>query len=323
VTAAEYAAAYAANRRGWPKMTAATMKKIRDAYAKVGAEVSAILANGAMDGKALDAVTLQKLDRALLAGAAEVEKAIREFVPELVAMGADQYAAIETQLLTDLLEGIQGAKVTPEGIAAMFAKVAEGVVKASLGQVGADGLNFYARAVKASEAMRGDVLQFIRAGIAQGRDLGELALDATRYFRDGKKQTVHRWGENIEPDSKQLLRRVPERVDYRALRIARSELARGLQDEAKENGRNNPAALDLYDWLRINTLDHGCVCPSNAANSPYTYDNIPGYAHPHCQCVVRVRLRNLSDFKTELRNWIDGGKNDRLENWLVSNYRAA
>lgn len=102
--------------------------------------------------------------------------------------------------------------------------------------------------------------------------------------------------------------------------LVRSELGRGLQETAKANGPNNPGGSGWYDWVRINVIDWGCNCPSNAANGPYLLENFPPYDHPNCSCVCRQRMKDGNDFRRELEAWVNGEPNADLDRWYVEKY---
>lgn len=318
----EYKSAVAGARRQWPKLTAKAMRKIKAAYTKAGNAIADILREGSLTNGALDFETQRKLDQAILEGSADIGRAIREEVPILLAGAAGLLAAIESEVMKDAMEGLSG-KITVEGIEKLFAKVSERSVITSMNTAWGDGFTFWGRVPNVSRHFGDDVVNLVRAAIDQGRDLGKIAADVNKYIKDGKEATIHRWGERITPDSSQLLKRVPKQVDYRALRLARSELGRGLMETAKANGLANPATSGLWDWVRINVIDWGCECPTNQANSPYTYDNIPAYSHPNCSCMLRPRLKDQSRFKEDLKAWANGGQNAELEAWYQLHYLSA
>lgn len=318
----EYKSAVAGARRQWPKLTAKAMRKIKEAYTKAGSAIADILREGSITNGVLDFETQRKLDQAILEGSADIGRAIREEVPILLAGAAGLLAAIETEVMKDAMGGLSG-KITAEGIEKLFTKISERSVITSLNTAWGDGLTFWGRVPNVSRHFGDDVVNLVRAAIDQGRDLGKIAADVNKYIKDGKEATISRWGERIAPDSSQLLKRVPKQVDYRALRLTRSELGRGLMETAKANGLSNPACAGLWDWVRTNSIDWGCNCPENAANSPYTYDNIPPYDHPNDMCILRQRLKDQSKFREDLRAWVNGGQNAELEAWYQNVYLSA
>lgn len=322
MTAAEYSANYARERRQWPFITAKTMKAIHAAYAEAGRKIADIIRNGELVDGALSFDTQRQVDQAILEGSQAIGDAMREGIPALLTAGALGYAAIETAYLVDALGDASG-KITTAGVEKLFTATSEASVLRSLNTVGADGRIFWSRVPNVSSQFGDDILAMVRASIDQGRDLGKIAADVNKYIRDGKAGTIHRWGENITPDSKQLLKRVPEHVDYRALRLARSELGRGLRETALANGQSNPGGTGLFDWVRVNAIDWGCNCPANAANGPYLAENYPPYDHPNDQCYARQILKNGTDFRNSLQAWVNGGADDDLDAWYQNSYIPA
>jgi len=318
---AEYISAYAKARRQWPFLTAKAMKAIHAAYTEAGRKIADAIRDGELADGALSFETQQAVDRAILEGSAAIGEAIREGVPKLLTTAAKGYAAIETGYLVAAL-GDAAGKITAEGVGKMFEKVSADSVLRSLNTVGADGRIFWGRVPNVSRYFGDDVVNMVRAAINEGRDLGKVAADVNKYIKDGKAGTIHRWGA-IEPDSAKLLKRVPEHVDYRALRLARTELGRGIEATALQNGLTNPGSTGLYDWVRVNSIDWGCTCPTNAANGPYTYDNYPTDRHPNCFCFPRPVMKNGSDFRKELQDWANGEANTGLDSWYTGTYLPA
>lgn len=329
MTSAEYQSSYAKSRKLWPSLTAKTMRKIKAVYREQGRIVASIIAQGTITNGQLDQDTQRKLDHALLVASAEVGNVLREEIPALLATAAAMGVAIETRFLTEAW-GKLGAKLSEAGIGKMFGKVTEQTITKTLGSPWLQKLpngsfktipSFWANVPNVSKNFSDDVVSMVRAALAQGRDVGKIASDVNVFVKDGKFQTIKRWGERLEPSSKELLRRVRfDKVDYRALRLARSELGRGLMETAKANGQANPGGTGLWDWVRTNIIDWGCNCPANAANGPYLLENLPGYDHPQDQCTVRQRLKDGNTFRDELKRWANGESVPELDEWYRNTY---
>jgi hypothetical protein len=322
VTSSEYAAAYSAARRNWPKLTAQAMKKIKQAYETAAENIARFLRDGAiLHESKLTFESQVELERQLRSAAQDVANALQQHIPESIAQGYSDYQDIDMELLLDAL-GPDNAKITAQGLDNLFTGVDRKIVSLTASRVWSDGYTFSARVWKIGEAYQENIKDILNVGFAENRDLVDIAGDLTAYVKDGKKQLVKRWG-NLERGSKEFARRIPDLVDARALRLARSELTISLQEAAKENGRINPASNGLYDWIRLNTQQHDCACPRYAAGSPYTLQTLPSFPHPHCVCQIRPQMRDIQDFKTELRNWINGEPNSRLDAWKRDVYDPA
>lgn len=316
----QYRSAYANARKQWPQLTNSTRKKIKASYTAAAKAIADIIREGELVNGELSFETQRRVDQAILEGSQAIGDAMREHIPALLATAAAGYVAIETAFLSEAFRDLT-SRITKDGIEAMFSKTATATIRSALNSpLAADGMVFWSRVPNISKQFGDDVVNLVRAAINEGRDLGKIAADINKYVKDGKAGTIHRWGEVIEPDSARLLKRVPEQVDYRALRLVRSELGRGLQETAKANGPNNPGGSGWYDWVRINVIDWGCNCPSNAANSPYLLENIPPYDHPGDMCIIRQRMKDGNDFRRELEAWARGEPNADLDRWYAEKY---
>jgi len=326
VTSDTYVSAYAQERKQWPQLTNSTRKKIKAAYTLAAKNIADIIREGSLVDGQLDWITQRRVDQAILEGSQAIGDAMREHIPALLTEAAAGYVAIETTFVSDAFRDLT-SRVTKDGIEKMFAKVARETVQKALNlPLAADGQIFWSRVPNIAKQFGPDMVNFVRAGINEGRDLGQIAKDVTEYTAKGKIKSAARWGENLKPGSKRFLARCPESIDYRALRLARSELGRGLQETAKANGPNNPGGLGLYDWVRINAIDWHCNCPNNAMGSPYTleetaeYHAYPPYDHPNDMCICRQRMKDGNDFRRELEAWTRGEPNADLDRWYRNSY---
>jgi len=164
------------------------------------------------------------------------------------------------------------------------------------------------------------ILNAVWGGIAQGRDIRSVSDDLMVYVRQGPTVIPGRWGK-LKPGSAEYVRRFGKAgVDYRAIRIYRSELYRNLQEEAVREARNNPACSGEFDWVRFPGTDFECeICDDLVAKSPYK-EPVPAYPHPNCLCNLRPRLKDHDDFINELRAYVNGEPGgEAIERWAAEN----
>jgi hypothetical protein len=102
-------------------------------------------------------------------------------------------------------------------------------------------------------------------------------------------------------------------LDYRAIRIARTEMTSFLSDEQKDIAKNSLISDGKVDWVMDKGRDAwSCRCAELAAGSPYDVNNMvdaEGYEidcllHPNCGCTLRPHLRTdeeiIKAFKEEM-----------------------
>ncbi|MDR1174691.1 MAG: DUF3626 domain-containing protein [Treponema sp.] len=159
------------------------------------------------------------------------------------------------------------------------------------------------------------ILDVVWGGISQGRDVRTVAADLMAYIKGGPDVVKGRWGK-LKPETREYANRLGAKgVDYRALRLYRSEIHRHQQEAAVEEGEDNPACTGEYDWILMPGREVWlCDCEELAGAGPYTKETIPPYPHPNCDCMVRPRLKDSDDLIRDLKDYINGvpseGAND-------------
>jgi hypothetical protein len=151
------------------------------------------------------------------------------------------------------------------------------------------------------------IMNVVWGGISQGRDVRSVATDLMAYLKGGPKIVKGRWGK-LEPGTKEYAKRLGSKgVDYRAMRIYRSEIHRNQQEAAVTEGEDNPACTGEYDWILMpGRGTFMCDCPKIAEGGPYTKETIPDYPHPNCDCMVEPRLRDSDDLIRDLKDYVNG-----------------
>jgi hypothetical protein len=162
---------------------------------------------------------------------------------------------------------------------------------------------------KSVDIAQEDILDFLWASQAQGRDTVHTARDLEKFL-DNPQRVLGSWGK-LEPNVKEYAKRLGKAgVDYRALRIARTETSRAMNDAIKEANKNNPVTTGEFNWvLTPSRHEWNCGCEELAKGSPYKYDNLPDIpAHPNCMCQLTPVLEDWDAFKKKLNegaydNW--------------------
>ena len=178
------------------------------------------------------------------------------------------------------------------------------------------GMNYSARIWRLGTDWLNDVRGVTAAGIGSGRDPRKIARDLLAYTRDGKIRVAKAWGPNMSLDAKDRAMRLPKNIDYRALRLVRSEMYMSQQVAQGLAGRANPGCNGLFNWVtNPNRLDWDCPCEEYEQGSPYKYEDIPSYPHSNCMCSVEPLLRDHDEFVSDLIRWDKGESVDYLDEW--------
>lgn len=319
MTKAEYNRLYRAAGRDLPNLTLSQLSKLKSTYIKASKDVGRIIRDAQKRG--LSDLTQQSwtaIDNQLTLSIEDIRKAIDTRTQRTVVLGQRRFKNINLEYLDDVIDNA-GGLITRTGLSNMMRVMDDRVLQSTLNRIWQDGYSYSDRIWRAGLRYQHDVKNVISAGLAQGRDVIKIARDLGRYTRDGRTALVNSYGE-LKRGSKQFIKRIGNKVDYRALRIVRSELYASMQDSSKLAGQFNPASNGLYDWVRTTSKDWGCNCPDNAAGSPYTLENLPSYDHPNCLCRIVPHLRNHDEFVQDLRAWSQGERVDYLNDWYNDYY---
>lgn len=354
---AEYKKLYAAAARMFPKVTRTALIKMQDAYTQATKEVAALLADAEM--RNLSQLTIDSF-RSLLQMLSKSQKTIADqlafeqavnqkiitYIPDWPIIDQRVYAASQAlvteltelvpgtvragnQIITDIhqnylidITGLSGGRITAAGLQNMFNGVNDFLVSSIANRIWQDGYTFSSRVWNAGLVYQDDIKRIVLSGLAQGRDVIEIAADLNVYVKSGSKGLIKRYG-LLERGTAAFARRIRRYVYYPSLRIIRSELYASLQQNSVLMGQINPATNGLFDWIRANHEDFGCSCPDYAENSPYRLEDVPSYPHPNCLCRIQPRLRDTREFQEDLINWVNGAQVDYLDRWYQGYYLRA
>lgn len=308
MTSAEYYKAYTAARRRWPSLIRSGMSEIKAAYA-LAAE---IVEQAFQDSSGLAAERLSSINTQLAQATATIAESLMAEVPAVVSSGQALYGAIDAELLGDLFAGSEA--VTKAGIENMIVRVNQRLIADTVNRVYQDGYTFSSKCWQIGGDYQEQIKRLINSGIAQGKNTADIARSIGDYTTGGigkldKAYTSAKYGDVVVKN-----------VDWRALRLVRTELSASMKIGAVMQGGQNPGCTGEYDWLRINTQQHDCSCPDLAAGSPYTADSIPAQPHPNCFCQIRPRLRELKETTADIKRWSAGESVPYLDEWYGRNY---
>lgn len=172
---------------------------------------------------------------------------------------------------------------------------------------------------KALDRYQAQILAIVQGGISQTRDGADIAGDLESFLTGGPEAVLGRWG-NLLPGTAEYVARLGSAgVDYRTMRLVRSEMYADLQETASWMTEVNPASMGEADWiLQEGRVDWPCDCADLAAAGPYKADEIPEYPHPNCMCTVQTRLMDHDAFIQDLVDYAKGSDTagaSRIEKW--------
>lgn len=326
MSSADYAKRYADARRQAAALSASARAKLRTVYLEAAREAAEVVRTSLERG--LSELTVGRwadIAAQLNAAADAIARGTESIGKTTVANASPIITKIDSDyVLAAAAKAGAGGIVTRAALARMVTAVNQRVVASVSTRLWSDGYNFSSRVWS---GVRSDWLERMKntvaAGIAQGRDPVKIAKDIQVYTADGKVALVKRWG-SLERGTAEFAARLPGAVDWRAVRLVRSELYASLQDASVMAGQMNPGCTGMYDWVLSPGRQHWeCSCEELAAGGPYKEGEVPSYPHPHCTCSVRPRLMDRAQFVADLKRWADGESVDYLDAWNTKWLKAA
>ena len=324
MTSAEFRRLSLAARNSLGRLTRQTMRLVKATYERaaeqVAREVALASISEALAGQsAITTQSLVSIHRQLEAAAADIARAIETQGTAGIRLSVEKIGTLNDTFLGEAFNRAGVTKVNRVTIAQIVSGLNEAVVRSVVNRIWQDGYTFSQRCWRAGQRFQDDIKNVLSAGLAQGRDALAIAQDIQIYTADGKVQLMQRYGELVR-GTREFSKRIPKVVDYRAIRLVRTELYESLRDASVEQGKINPAATGLWDWVRQGSTDWGCDCPDYASGSPYTLDALPSTPHSNCLCAVVPRLENEAEFNDRLVAWADGAPDEKMDAWYRDVY---
>jgi len=344
MTKTEYTNLYIKARNAAPYLTRAGMKTIHAVYKEAGKIVSEKIAAATLSGKnSLTIDSWTAIEEQLSIGAEKIRQIIETEAPAVVSRGVQYTSNINSKYILSALKDSDIHKVSAVGVRAVYTAINDHIISSVINRVWQDGYTFSSRVWKTGLAYQQQIRNVISVGLAQARDPIKIARDVQVYIKDGKIALANRFGANMivirdgqkrinwkaflekhgteaTVKAKAFMKRIGNKIDWRALRIVRSELYASLQEAAGLQGQANPGCNGLYDWVMERGRAHwDCACPDISSNSPYRHEAIPGYPHANCRCSVRPQLRDRKTFINDLKKWGDNEPIPYLDTWYREN----
>lgn len=151
-----------------------------------------------------------------------------------------------------------------------------------------------------------DIGQMMQQGILQQKSAMELAKDLHLYLNP---KAAKPWNWNaVYPGVNHV-------VDYNTQRLARTSVTHAYQLAFQRATKDNPF-VEEYEWLSSNG-GRTCELCMQRNGQRYSKNNVP-LDHSNGMCtIVAVIRKNSKEIAQELREWVNGQSNLKLDKWLT------
>lgn len=244
----------------------------------------------------------------------------KDLVSELedaVKTGAAAGITFSQDVTTNLL-GRVGMAAEPAIRAFEFCR--QRAVAAAYARTHKNGLHLSDRIWNTAESSRDAMRAIVTAGI--GEDAVKVARALETYVKQGATVTAAHFPGMM----KRMGSRVPENIDYNALRLARTELTAAYSEATIGAAKASPA-IKKVRWVLSNTHPRTDICDAYASGGDghgvYDAKDCPlSPAHPNCLCTIQPAPEDPVKFAQRLKKWMaDPNSQPDIEKWYGENYR--
>lgn len=188
----------------------------------------------------------------------------------------------------------------------MFSKVHEDVLRQVIsGSMYKDKLKLSDRIWGNIDKTKKDLDYIVSRGLAEKRGSYDIAKDLEKYVNPKVKKDYD-WSK-IYPKSN-------KKIDFNAYRLASTYITHAYQKTAKESCKKNPFVKGIK-WM---SSHHPRMCKVCADRNGKTYipEELP-LEHPLGKCTFEYDISmSMEEIGKELRSWIDGEENSKLDEWF-------
>ncbi len=323
-------------------------KEIKKKFVEASNAISNELINNGIDNLSIDTTTeWRELNRIIAAGSVTISTEVEKVIPQAISDGYKNLLLVDERYILDACKIAKLSEITRAGLNNVGDAVLKEIIKeqstrfakgtgytfkesvwSNLTTLSEDGKTKLPTSIYNDYQFR--VENIIRSGLAQGRDAVKIAEDIQVYATKGKDAVFKkgRYGK-LKPGTYEYRKRISRTVDWRSLRLVRSEMGASLQNAGKREGTLNPANRGWFDWIKTagNPIDttgvnnsSGYKCIELQRMNPWKEEEVPSYNHPNCGCSVVPVLMDHDRFMEELQDWTPGQGDSYLENWYNDVY---
>ena len=184
-----------------------------------------------------------------------------------------------------------------------------------------DGLKLSERIWNIGQHNKKIMSDIVRAGA--GEDVVTVARSLESYVKKGKTSIAANYPNMI----KRMESRIPANLDYKALRLARTELTAAYGEGVIASAKATPV-VKYVKWVISSSHPRKDICDTNANGGPngngiYEAMSCPIYpAHPNCICTLQPALENTTVVVDKLKAWLKNPQSQpEIEEWYQTHYK--
>lgn len=235
----------------------------------------------------------------------QMQKNLEESIKQGISNAADYGVQFDYKIFV-MLKDMTNIDFAPR-FKEMFSFASENAVKPILtGKLYKDGKSLSQRIWNIGNAFEKDVQYIINQGLIEKKSAVELADDLKQYVKEPAKRLTD-WGK-VYPNLRS------KQVDYNAQRLARTSINHAYQTATIRSAGMNPF-VEGVEWH--SAMEHGRTCDlcMERHGQIFPKEDVPlDHANGLCTMIPYIP-KSLNQVAGELRHWVDGGHNPKLDRW--------
>lgn len=234
---------------------------------------------------------------------------INKITQEGILKGAKNVTDYEEMFLKDLA-GFENLELE---FPKMFSQIPSDTLEAMMaGGIYTDGKGLSSRIWNISKKSADDIQNIIYAGTSNGMSATRMAKMLEQHVNPAASNV---WG--LEKLKKYLgpgYAYATKKVDYNALRLARTSISHSYTLAAKQTAKESPF-LEKFKWRSVFAHGRTCEICMDRDGTIYTAAALP-YDHPNGLCYETPYFdKPLSHYADRLKKWNDGKDDITLQTW--------
>lgn len=291
-------------RREVSQLTLEQMKQLTKVY---DSAVESLLDKGSKaKSNSLTRKQAVELRKELKIVSAELQKNIDNIVVQGVEKAAEK--TIKNQM--DLIEKTANkAKMTvSKSYNTLHARVQHNIVNDIIkGNLYKDNKSISSRIWRYGKEFEKDIQYVINQALLEQKSAIELAKDLEKYVKPAAKRGSD-WGKAY-PGLRS------KKVDYNAMRLARTSINHAYQTATIQTSQENPFITGI-EWRSANEHGRTCQLCRDRDGVIYNKDEVP-LDHPNGLCtMLPVMEKSMDEIADELKAWVNGEENNVLDEYL-------
>lgn len=230
----------------------------------------------------------------------KLNKRLNKDIEKAITNTVEGYTQSQVEFYSDLCKPLSNS------FEDMFSKVNKQVLdNVTTGKMYGDNIKLSDRLWSSHKKTVKTINDILTDGFISGKGSKEIAKDLEAYVNPDYKKEYDKF--TIHPKSK-------NKVEFNSYRLANTYINHAYQEATRQSAKENPF-VEKIEWLS-GTDDNVCDLCKERNGKKFDKNKVP-LDHPLGRCTLLPVIEDdLEDIARELKGWVNGDKNEKLDKWF-------